>query len=96
MKKYMENRYETVTLPATMSAADFRELVLDENQREFYAEGRRWFDIKRAYIQDKTFDLDKVYKTWNDRDYLMYWPIPQDERDLAGHDRYPQNPGYAE
>ena len=96
MKKYMENRYETVTLPTTMSAADFRELVLDENQREFYAEGRRWFDIKRAYIQDKTFDLDKVYKTWNDRDYLMYWPIPQDERDLAGHDKYPQNPGYAE
>ena len=62
-------------------------LVLDENNREFYAEGRRWFDIKRTKRTD-------LYKTWNGRDYLLYWPIPQDEIDLVGKEAYPQNPGY--
>lgn len=93
MKTFMENRYESLTMPGAMSSVDFRNLVLDENQREFFAEGRRWFDVKRIALKDKSI-LDQVYKTWNDRDFLLYWPIPQDERDLAGHDVYPQNPGY--
>ena len=96
MKTYMENRYSSVTMPSTMTATKFRDMVLDENQREFYAEGRRWFDLKRAAQADETFDLDKVYALWNQRDHLLYWPVPQDERDLAGHDKYPQNPGYAQ
>ena len=95
MKTFMENRYSALTMPSAMSSTDFRDLVLDENQREFYAEGRRWFDLKRVALKDNTLDLDKVYKTWEGRDYLLYWPIPQDERDLAGHDIYPQNEGYS-
>ena len=87
MKTYMENRYGSVSLPSSMTDKEFQDLVLDENQREFYAEGRRWFDIKRTGRTD-------LYKTWNGRDFLLLWPIPQDERDLAGHDNYPQNPGY--
>lgn len=96
MKTFMENRYDSVTMPSAMSSTEFRDLVLDENQREFYAEGRRWFDIKRVALKDNTLDLDKVYKSWNSRDHLLFWPIPQDERDLAGHNNYPQNPGYAQ
>ena len=96
MTVFLDSRYASVTMPSAMSSDDFRDLVLDENQREFYAEGRRWFDLKRVALQDKNFDLDKVYDSWNGRDHLLYWPIPQDERDLAGHDNYPQNPGYAE
>ena len=96
MKTYMENRYASLSMPSTMSSVDYRNLILDENQREFYAEGRRWFDLKRIAQSDSSFDLDKVYTTWNSRDYLLYWPIPQDERDLAGHNNYPQNQGYAE
>ena len=88
IKTYMESRYDSVSLPTTMSEREFEDLVLDENQREFYAEGRRWFDIKRTGRTD-------LYKTWNQRDFLLLWPIPQDERDLAGHDNYPQNPGYS-
>ena len=95
MKTFMENRYSALTMPSAMSSTDFRDLILDENQREFYAEGRRWFDLKRVALKDSNLDLDKVYKTWNERDYLLYWPIPQDERDLAGHDIYPQNAGYS-
>ena len=72
---------------ASCNDKDFQNLVLDENNREFYAEGRRWFDIKRTKRTD-------LYKTWNGRDHLLYWPIPQDEIDLVGKEAYPQNPGY--
>lgn len=95
MKEFMQKRYSSVVIPTSMTSAQFRDLVLDENQREFYAEGRRWFDLKRISQADETFDLDEIYTTWNQRDHLLYWPIPQDERDLAGHDVYPQNSGYA-
>lgn len=87
MKTFMTNRYAAVDLPASMDEKEFQNLVLDENNREFYAEGRRWFDIKRTGRTD-------LYKTWNGRDHLLYWPIPQDEIDLVGEDVYPQNPGY--
>ena len=87
MKTFMESRYATVTLPASMDEKEFQNLVLDENNREFYAEGRRWFDIKRTKRTD-------LYKTWNGRDHLLYWPSPQDEIDLVGKEAYPQNPGY--
>ena len=87
MKTFMESRYATVNLPASMSDSDFQNLILDENNREFYAEGRRWFDIKR----NKRTDL---ITCWDGRDHLLYWPIPQDEIDLVGKDLYPQNPGY--
>ena len=88
MQTFLENRYESVNLPSSMTDREYEDLVLDENQREFYAEGRRWFDIKRLGRTD-------LYKTWNGRDFLLLWPVPQDERDLAGHDNYPQNPGYS-
>lgn len=87
MKTFMTSRYAAVDLPASMDEKEFQNLVLDENNREFYAEGRRWFDIKRTGRTD-------LYKTWNGRDHLLYWPIPQDEIDLVGEDVYPQNPGY--
>ena len=89
LKEFMGYRYENLALPETMTDLEYQNMLLDENQREFYAEGRRWFDIKRTGRTD-------LYKEWNGRDHLLLWPIPQDERDLAGHDRYPQNPGYAE
>lgn len=88
MKTFMEKRYASVSLPASMSDKEFQDLVLDENNREFYAEGRRWFDIKRNGRTD-------LIKCWGGRDHLLYWPIPQDERDLVGNDVYPQNPGYS-
>ncbi|MBR5564022.1 MAG: RagB/SusD family nutrient uptake outer membrane protein [Bacteroidales bacterium] len=87
MKTFMESRYASVNLPSSMGDKEFQNLVLDENNREFYAEGRRWFDIKRTKRTD-------LYKTWNGRDHLLYWPIPQDEIDLVGKEAYPQNPGY--
>ena len=87
MKAFMEKRYASVSLPSSMTEKEFQDLVLDENNREFYAEGRRWFDIKRTGRTD-------LIKCWDKRDHLLYWPIPQDEIDLVGKEAYPQNPGY--
>ena len=87
IKTFMGKRYASVSLPTSMTGEDFQNLILDENNREFYAEGRRWFDIKRNSRTD-------LIKCWEGRDHLLYWPIPQDEIDLVGKDVYPQNPGY--
>ena len=88
MKTFMESRYASVSLPSSMTELEFQNLVLDENNREFYGEGRRWFDIKRT----KRMDLYKEFP--ENGDYLLYWPVPQDEINLVGKDVYPQNPGY--
>jgi hypothetical protein len=67
-----------------LSAVDFQNLILDENRREFYAEGHRWYDLKRTGRTD-------LLSTLSGRKHLLYYPIPQTERDLAG---YTQNDGY--
>ncbi len=87
LKEFMENRYATLSLPSTMNEKDFQDLILDERRREFYGEGQRWYDLKRTNRLD-------LFETLNGREYLMYFPVPQSEIDLAGEDKYPQNPGY--
>ena len=87
LKTFMEKRYATVNLPASPSDSEWQDLLLEENNREFFAEGRRWFEIKRTGRTD-------LYDSWEGRDFLLYWPIPQKERDIAGKTAYPQNPGY--
>lgn len=88
LKIFMQKRYGTVELPATMTDREWEDLLLDEYLREFYAEGHRWYDVKRFGRLDK-------FQTLNGRDYLMYWPIPQHEIDLLKNkDAYPQNDGY--
>ena len=110
----MEARYGTVTLPTSMGDDEFEAFLLDELQREFYAEGRRWFDIKLLAIRrhgyvsfldynkgDFTTWIKTIYPGndayeidgWNDRHQLMYWPIPQAERDKS-YGALTQNPGY--
>ena len=89
LREFMEHRYASVNLPSTMGEKEYQTLILDENNREFFGEGRRWFDIKRTGRTD-------LYDTWNGRDFLLYWPIPQKERDIAGKDVYPQNNGYSD
>jgi starch-binding outer membrane protein, SusD/RagB family len=76
---YLAARY--VTPPVI---TDFKSFILEERHREFYGEGFRWYDIKR------TNQLD-LLPSLNGRNYLLYYPIPQTEVDLAG---YQQNPNY--
>lgn len=98
MVEFLEKRYATVNIPASLGKDGLEALILDENRREFYAEGHRWFDIKRIGLRHHAADfstwIDTQYSEWNGRDFLMYWTIPQDERDKAGG-AYTQNPGYS-
>ena len=87
LKEFMNKRYATVSLPSSMTDTEFQNLILDERHRELYAEGQRWYDLKRTNRLD-------LFSSLNGRDYLMYYPVPQSERDLAGEANYPQNPGY--
>lgn len=114
LQALMRTRYATVDLTTVADDDAFEDLLLDENQREFYSEGRKWFDIKRLAIRrhgyvsfhdysSKDFItwIRKVYPGndsyvidgWNDRHQLMYWPIPQSEREKS-QSALTQNPGY--
>lgn len=89
--EFLKKRYVTAPSEATIKALsdkDYQTLILDERRREFFAEGIRWQDIKRT-------NRLELLETLNGRTYLMYYPIPQAEIDMAGTDAYPQNPGYA-
>ena len=89
LEDFMQKRYASVSIPASMTDSEWEDLLLDEYRREFFAEGHWWFDVKR------TGRLDK-FSTLDGRDYLMDWPIPQHEIDLlTDKSAYPQNEGYA-
>jgi hypothetical protein len=86
---YFTARYQTPPTAAWLSALSptaFQNLLLDERHREFYAEGQWWYDIKRTKRTD-------LLPTLNNRNYLLYYPIPQTELDLAG---YTVNDGYGQ
>ena len=84
---YLNNRYKAAPSAASVAAltsSQYQDLILNESRREFFGEGHWWYDIKRTGRTD-------LLTTLNGRTYLLYYPIPQTEKDLAG---YTQNPGY--
>ncbi|KAA6341283.1 hypothetical protein EZS27_010907 [termite gut metagenome] len=88
LKAFLDKRYQTANeISPSISDTDFQNLILDERHREFFGEGQRWYDLKRTNRLD-------LFKSLNGRNYLMYFPIPQNEIDLAGESNYPQNPVY--
>lgn len=87
LASYLTNRYKvppSSTAVAALTASQYQDLILNESRREFLGEGHWWYDIKRTGRTD-------LLNTLNGRTYLLYYPIPQTEKDLAG---YTQNPGY--
>lgn len=84
---YFASRYTsppTEASVASLNAVQYQNLLLNENRREFYCEGHWWYDIKRTGRTD-------LLTTLAGRTHLLYYPIPQVQRDLAG---YTQNPIY--
>jgi hypothetical protein len=81
-------------VPAILAA------IQDERRRELFAEGHRWFDLKRttrtidrnpdctssAASPGTVCELAPNSRSWT-------WPIPQDEIDVNPN-ILPQNPGY--
>ncbi len=90
LHKFLSSRYLLALSEndiKNLSDIEYQDLSLDERRREFYAEGMRWQDVKRTGRYD-------LLNTLDGRTYLMYYPIPQAEIDIAGTAAYPQNPGY--
>jgi hypothetical protein len=88
LKSFMDKRYQTVSaIPSSINDMEYQNIILDERHREFFGEGFRWYDLKRTNRLD-------LFKSLNGRNYLMYFPVPQNEIDLAGKENYPQNPQY--
>jgi starch-binding outer membrane protein, SusD/RagB family len=84
---YLTARYskpQSADLILGLSDIDFQNFILNEKQREFYGEGYFWYELKRT----KRIDLLPSLKG---RNQLLYYPIPQVEKDLGG---YTQNQGY--
>lgn len=98
LESFMKYRYAKVTVPSTLDKDAVEALILDENRREFYAEGHRWFDVKRIGLNHHSDDfsdwIETQYSEWDGRDFLIYWPIPQVERDKSAG-VYTQNAGYS-
>lgn len=87
LARYFTARYQTPPTTAYLSglnATSLQNLLLNERRREFYAEGYWWYDIKRTNRTD-------LLPALNNRNHLLYYPIPQTELDLAG---YTKNEGY--
>jgi hypothetical protein len=87
LKPYFTNRYATSPAEASIAAlnvTDFQNLILIERRKEFFGEGQWWYDLKRTGRTD-------LLTTLNGRNFLMYYPVPQSQKDIAG---YTQNDGY--
>ena len=87
LKPYLANRYATPPAEiavASLNATDFQNLILTERRKEFFGEGQRWYDLKRTGRTD-------LFATLNARNYLLYYPVPQSQRDITG---YTQNDCY--
>lgn len=78
-----------ISLPTTLSKADFITELLAEYQREFFTEGgHRFLDLKR---NNRLQDLEAVKPNWEAKHALF--PIPESEI-LMNENLKPQNDGY--
>lgn len=83
---FIKNRYKTAgyttlaTAVENMDQAQLLEFIALERQREFAAEGHRWFDLRRTTQKEITHNLDGVeYKLiQNDPRYTI--PFPKNAR----------------
>ena len=87
LNAFLSKRYTTAPSVIGISAlnsTDYQNLILDECRREFYLEGHWWYDVKRTNRTD-------LFTSLAGRNYLLFYPIPQAEKDITG---YTQNDGY--
>lgn len=68
--------------------------ILDERGRELFAEGQRWFVLKRlGLLVERVRNLNPYGAANFIQDYHTLRPIPLHQIDRSAND-YPQNPGY--
>lgn len=80
--KFIENRYTTAGYTqlesdvTAMNAADLTTFILAERQREFAAEGQRWFDLRRTSQKQivHSFNGEDFTLQQNDPRYTIIYP----------------------
>jgi hypothetical protein len=80
-------------LPALtgLSKEAFRDAILQERRIEFFAEGHRFFDLRRMGRANEFIRIGAGKSDYAEPKNL-YFPIPQAERDV--NKNLEQNPGY--
>lgn len=80
------------SISSSLSKNEMRQAVRHERRIELVMEGIYLYDLLRwgIYLQE----MEKEYpgSGWENSDYLLLWPIPQDELDV--NPSLTQNPGY--
>ncbi|MAP55179.1 RagB/SusD family nutrient uptake outer membrane protein [Altibacter sp.] len=91
--KVNQVRQRAGVAPVTVTAGNFRDILSRERLVEFYAEGHRWYDIKRLGVADQIIQ-DKPGSVFIPA-RMNLWPIPSDEIDTNSNiSQADQNPGY--
>ena len=82
--------------PVTLTGQALLDAIALERRKELFAEGHRWFDLKRTTrnLNRTEADLPSTERTLlpNDREWV--WPIPQGEIDANKNIASQQSPGY--
>lgn len=79
----------------TLTSDNWEDVILQERRVELYAEGERWFDIKRFGVAEEVISNKPSVTFTNIQDKYLLWPIPQNEIDANENiSRQDQNPGY--
>jgi hypothetical protein len=86
----VRERANASVIPRGLGKGELRQYVRDERLLELYAEGHRWFDLKRWGILEERIKEVKPYAQVQARH--QYFPIPQSEMDV--NPNLVQNDGY--
>lgn len=86
----VRERANASVIPRGLGKGELRQYIRDERLLELYAEGHRWFDLKRWDILEERIKEVKPYAQVQARH--QYFPIPQSEMDV--NPNLVQNDGY--
>ncbi len=104
-RAFLDNMHD-YTLSDISTSEEFYDKLLLERRLELACENNRWFDLVRTgqfvtVLQDIKGDYSSttggggaVTIPVQAQEYMKYFPIPQEQIDLAGQGVLQQNPGY--
>ncbi|CAN5851316.1 RagB/SusD family nutrient uptake outer membrane protein [soil metagenome] len=83
-------------MPAVLTGQALQDAIALERRKELFAEGHRWFDLKRTTrtVNRTEADLPSTIRTLLPGAREWVWPIPQGEIDANPNIASQQSPGY--